>query len=119
MAQVIPSIGKYLAHGASGILERSGDVATKRPYPTNDFSLQELRIEARIYQHLGSHPRVVRFLSWDDEQSVLEIQYMENGDLKSFLDSHQCSTRDKIRWINQAADAIQAFHTTKPTLFQC
>lgn len=112
MAQAIPSIGTYLAHGASGIVERDGDVVTKRPYPNNESSLQELEIEARIYQHLGPHPRVLRFLSWDDQQSILKTQYMQNGNLKSFINSQQCSTRDKIRWIQQAGDAIQVSCTT-------
>lgn len=107
MAQTIASIGPYLAHGASGIVERNGEAVSKRPYPNNDSSLQELQIEACIYQHLGSHPRVVQFLSWDATESVLKIQYLENGDLKSYLNSHQCSIGEKIRWIEQATDAIK------------
>jgi hypothetical protein len=49
MAQTIHAIGTYVAHGASGIVERQEEVVTKRPWPNNDSSLQELEIEARIY----------------------------------------------------------------------
>jgi serine/threonine protein kinase len=113
MAKAISSIGTYLAHGASGIVERCEEAVIKRPYPDNNSSLHELKIEARIYQHLGSHPRVVRFLSWDDDQSILRIEYMKNGNLKSFITSDQCSLGIKIRWVKQAGDAIQVFHPTK------
>lgn len=107
MASAIASMGAYLAHGASGVVERQENVVIKRPYPDNHSSLQELEIEARIYQHLGFHPRVVPFLSWDHEQSILRTEYMKNGNLKSFVNSDRCSTEEKIRWIKQAADAIQ------------
>lgn len=112
MAQAIPSIGTYLAHGASGIIERHDEIVTKRPYPNNKSSLDELEIEARIYQHLGPHPRVVRFMSWDHEQSILKIEHMKNGNLKSIIASDQCSTGQKIRWIKQAGDAIQVYYRT-------
>ncbi|KAI4718178.1 hypothetical protein E4T48_05612 [Aureobasidium sp. EXF-10727] len=86
------SMGTYLAHGASGLVEQYEETAIKRPWPDNDASLQELKIEARIYQHLGPHPRVLRFLSWDDEQSILRTEYMKNGNLKLFIASNQCSS---------------------------
>jgi hypothetical protein len=112
MAQTIHAIGTYIAHGASGIVERQGDFVTKQPWPNNDSSLQELEIEARIYQHLGSYPRVVPFLSWDPERSILRTKYMENGNLKSYISSHQGSNEGKFRWIKQAADAIVVFNIT-------
>jgi len=77
----IDGIGEYLAHGATGIVERQEEVVFKRPYPNNNDSLQELEIEARIYQHLGPHPSIVPFLSWKNEPPMLRIEYMKNGNL--------------------------------------
>jgi serine/threonine protein kinase len=114
MAEAMFSIGEYLAHGASGVVEQREGVVTKRPYSNNASSLEELEIEARIYQHLGPHPRVVRFLSWDHEQSILRTGYMKNGNLKSFINSNQSSTQEKFRWIKQAGDTIQVPHNTRP-----
>ncbi|KAI4726308.1 hypothetical protein E4T49_05948 [Aureobasidium sp. EXF-10728] len=111
MAQAIHSMGTYFAHGASGLVEQHEETAIKRTWPDNDASLQELRIEARIYQHLGPHPRVLRFLSWDDEQSILRTEYMRNGNLKSFITSNQYSSEVKTRWIKQAGDAIEFLHS--------
>jgi hypothetical protein len=96
MAQTIDSMdamGTYLAHGASGIIERDEGVVIKRPYSNNDSSLEELGIEARIFQHLGSHSRVVRFLSWVSEQSILKTESLRYGNLKMFISSKESSTQ--------------------------
>jgi hypothetical protein len=45
MAQTIDSMGTYLAHRASGIIEHDEGVVTKRPYSNNASSLEELGIE--------------------------------------------------------------------------
>jgi hypothetical protein len=42
MAQTIDSMGTYLAHGASGIIEHDEGIVTKRPYSNNASSLEEL-----------------------------------------------------------------------------
>ena len=105
--QTIDGIVTYLAHGVSGIVEVEGDVVFKRPWPNNPDSLTELKIEVRIYQHLGPHPRVVPFLSWDLEKSILRTRYMQNGNLRQFLSTGQHSTEGKVRWVKQAADAIK------------
>ncbi|KAH0291500.1 kinase-like protein [Aureobasidium namibiae CBS 147.97] len=107
----INGIGEYLAHGATGIVERQEEVVLKRPYPNNDDSLQELEIEARIYRHLGPHPRIVPFLSWDSEPPILRIEHMKKGNLNSYITSHQCSIEEKNRWVKQAADAIEFLHS--------
>jgi len=103
-----------LAYGVTGTVQREEEVIIKRPWPNNNDSLQELENEARIYQHLGPHPRIVPFLSWDPEKSMLKTRYMKNGALKSYITSHQCTTGDKIRWVKQTADAIQACHIHEP-----
>jgi serine/threonine protein kinase len=89
-------------------LSTTKGVVTKRPYPNNASSLEELEIEARIYQHLGPQPRVVQFFSWDHEQSILR-----NGNLKSFINSNQYSTEEKFRWIKQAGDTVQVLQNTR------
>ncbi|KAI5263154.1 hypothetical protein E4T47_09117 [Aureobasidium subglaciale] len=107
MTQTLVAISTYVAHEASGIIERDGETVLKRPYPNNDSSRQEVEIEARIDQHLGLHPCILRMLSWDLEQDILELEYMRNGNLKSYLDSNYCSVENKILWVKQAVDAIQ------------
>ncbi|KAI5236611.1 hypothetical protein E4T42_09399 [Aureobasidium subglaciale] len=108
MAQTLASIGIYVAHGASGIIERDGETVLKRPFPNNDSSRQE---------HLGLHHCIVRMLSWDYEQDILKLEYMRNGNLKSYLDSNYCSVENKIRWVKQAADAFQLIERGNPGLY--
>jgi serine/threonine protein kinase len=100
------SMGEYVAHGASGVVEQRERVVTKRPY-SNNASLEELEIEARIYRHLGPHPREVKISSWDHEEFIPRTEYMKNGNLKSFINSNQSSTEKKSRWIKQAGDTVQ------------
>jgi hypothetical protein len=70
-------------------------------------STHHSEIEARIFQHLGSHARVVRFISWDSDPPILRTEYMINGNLKKFISSNQPSTQEKFRWIKQAGEAIK------------
>jgi serine/threonine protein kinase len=113
MTEAMLSLGEYVAHGASGVVEQREGVVTKRPSSNNASSLEELEIEARIYQHLRSHPRVVEFFSWDHEQSILRTKYMKNGNLKSFINSNQSSTEKKSRWIKQAGETVQVLQNTR------
>jgi len=106
-----------LAYGVTGTVQREEEVIIKGSWPNNDDSLQELEVEARIYQNLGPHPRIVPFLSWDPEKSMLKTRYMKNCALKSYITSNQCSVEEKIRWIKQTADAIQACHIHEPKKF--
>jgi hypothetical protein len=110
MVEAMFSMGDYLLHGASGLVERQEEVVIKRPYPNHASSLPGLKIEARIFNHLGSHPRVVRFLSWVYEHSISRNEYPRNGNLRIFISSDQPSSQEKLRWIKQAGEAIQALY---------
>lgn len=107
------AIGTLLGGGSTGVVELTKDgVAIKRPYPSSmEDAIPNMEIEARIYQHLGPHARVVRFLLWDAEQSMLHLEYMKNGTLKEFLSSGECSVSHRLRWVKQAGDAIQVVHS--------
>lgn len=48
----------------------------------------------------------------DYDQSILRTIYMQKGNLKSYINSNQCSTEEKCRWVKQTADTIQVLHTT-------
>jgi hypothetical protein len=85
---------EHLSLGASGIVEQYEGVVT-RVISKEHFISWRLEIEARIFQHLGSHSRVVRILSWDSERPVLRTEYMRYGNLKMFISSKEPSTQEK------------------------
>lgn len=74
----------------------------------------EMALEEQIYRHLGSHPRLVEVHGWDPIEYMLTLEYMPNGALKDYMESHELlsvpeTTRRK--WISQAAEGLQYLHS--------
>ncbi|CAF3454599.1 serine threonine protein kinase [Fusarium langsethiae] len=109
--------GEFIAGGTTSIVERlpSGDVI-KTPWRggvrENDCQ-KEILVEAKIYQKLGDHPRLVKMKHWDANAFTLTLEYMPNGTLKEYTKSHakEISLAQKRRWILQAADALTFLHS--------
>lgn len=83
----------------------------KSPFPDCDVECHILDIakEATIYRRIGPHKRLVPLLGHSRDGLVLE--YMENGDLKTYLPAHgSISTSLKLKWAYQVAEAIDLLH---------
>jgi hypothetical protein len=91
-------------------MKHNEGVVIRWPGSKNASSRGELGIEARIFQRLGSHSRIVRFLSWDSEQSALRTEFIRHGNLKMFISSKESSTQAECYWIEQAGGAIQVLY---------
>lgn len=112
------SKGQFIAAGTTSLVERlpSGDVI-KIPWPRDsreDDCRREIAIEARIYQRLGEHPRLVSFKYWDAQTFTLTLEFMPNGTLKQYYaktHSEDISGAQKLRWVVQAADALHVLHS--------
>jgi serine/threonine protein kinase len=108
--------GKFISGGASGIVERlpSGDVI-KSPWAGSqaDVSRQGLTTEARIYEVLGPHPRLVRIVDWEATECCLTMEYMSNGTLKDYLRAHndEIAISQRLGWILEAAEGLQLLHS--------
>jgi serine/threonine protein kinase len=106
--------GQFLACGASGILEISpyGDVM-KSPWPgqSGEDSRRDITIENEIYEKLGPHPRLIRIVSWDPENCVLNMEYLPNGNLQTFLTENDAvAETQRLRWVQEAAEGVQLLH---------
>lgn len=109
--------GKYvLGAGVSGFVERlkSGD-AMKSPWTgrSNDADCwRHMRIEAQIYERLGAHPRLVQLKHWDPVECTLTLEYMPNGTLKDYVESHgqELSTSQRRKWAVEAAEGVALLH---------
>ncbi|KAJ5722665.1 kinase domain-containing protein [Penicillium malachiteum] len=67
--------------------------------------------EADIYRRIGPHPRFVRLLGHSREGLVLE--YMKNGDLKTYLQTHESISLDfnlKFKWAYQVVEGVDLLH---------
>ncbi|KAJ5096856.1 kinase domain-containing protein [Penicillium angulare] len=104
--------GELISGGVTGIVEllENGTVL-KAPYPGLDMDLhiQDIAKEADIYRRIGPHKRLIQMLDHSEEGLVLE--YMKNGDLKTYLQSHSPIPIDlKLKWAYQVAEAVDLLH---------
>ncbi|KAL2756301.1 hypothetical protein ACRALDRAFT_1070619 [Sodiomyces alcalophilus JCM 7366] len=116
-AIVIQPKGQFIAGGTTSLVERlpSGDVI-KTPWAGDareDDCRREIAIEARIYQQLGEHPRLVKLRHWDAEAYTLTLEYMPNGTLEQYTKTHfgEISMAQRLRWVSQAAEALHLLHS--------
>ena len=107
--------GTLISGGMSGVVERlpSGD-AVKSPWQGSRApdSRRDITTESQIYERLGPHPRLVRFINFDPEECVLTMEYMPNGCLKDYLRAHNDTIplTQRLRWAREAAEGLQLLH---------
>ncbi|KAJ5144470.1 hypothetical protein N7526_001978 [Penicillium atrosanguineum] len=104
--------GQLISGGITGIVELLDDgTALKAPFPGCEIEKHILDIakEASIYSRVGPHKRLVRMLGHSREG--LKLEYMENGDLKTYLQTHESVSTDlKLKWAYQVAEAVDLLH---------
>lgn len=72
-----------------------------------------MRCEAQVYERIGEHPRVPKFIEWDPGTCCLTVEYQENGNLRDYIRrNHETITPDiRLRWAKQAAEGLQVLHS--------
>lgn len=120
--------GKLKGWGGTAIIEQmpSGNII-KSPNP-DPYCLAEeqehcnnLRLEASIYRAIGDHPRLPKMLGWNDLLCCLEMEYLENGDLRSYLQKKEEKEKEsgeveeialelRQKWCMQTAEAVAVLH---------
>ncbi|CAD0057639.1 unnamed protein product [Aureobasidium pullulans] len=67
-----------------------------------------MRFEAKVYNHLGSHPRLIKVIDWDAEECCLTMENMSNGNLKDYLEKNNACIPEpqRRRWILQAVEGL-------------
>jgi serine/threonine protein kinase len=104
--------GQFISGGTTGIVELLEDgTALKSPFPDSEIESHVLDIanEASIYRRIGPHERLVRLVGHSRDGLVLK--YMENGDLKTYLQAHDSISMSlKSKWAYQIAEAVDLLH---------
>lgn len=71
-----------------------------------------MRVEAEIYRRIGSCVHIPRLIDWDPESCCLTLEYLEKGDLGTYMNqTTQIPADIRQRWTLQAAAALGALHT--------
>lgn len=70
---------------------------------------QVIASEASIYQCIGPHPRLVKFIDHSDKG--LRLEYMANGNLENYLkNTAGTSVEQRHQWAIQAAEGLDLLH---------
>ncbi|KAF2001760.1 kinase-like protein [Amniculicola lignicola CBS 123094] len=102
-----------LSCGVSGVVFELPDSAVvKVPYGS-DENREQLAIESAIYNRLGSHPYITKFLYTYNGMIVLErLQYPLRKRLWDLRDAGASPpTKDVLRWAIQISQALQYAHS--------
>ncbi|RHZ55478.1 hypothetical protein CDV55_103824 [Aspergillus turcosus] len=69
-------------------------------------------VEEQIYEILGEHPRIVRFLGVSQDPRGLLFAEASGGDLQAYIDQHVGTTDPalRVKWCREAAEAIHYIH---------
>ncbi|RDL30362.1 Uncharacterized protein BP5553_10240 [Venustampulla echinocandica] len=72
-----------------------------------------MRLEARIYETIGPHPRLPRIISWEPETCCLTMGYLENGSLKEYIKENPKSVTPQLRQrcAKQATEGLKVLHS--------
>ncbi|KAK0764787.1 hypothetical protein N5P37_002256 [Trichoderma harzianum] len=111
---IIDGKGEFVASGVTSLVELfpNGDIIkTPRDNPFR-YCVQDLSTEARIYQMLGEHPRLVKIRNWDSTEHTMVMEYMPHGTLKQYIKTHyeDVSRPLQLQWARQAAEGLQLLH---------
>lgn len=72
---------------------------------------RDMRTEAEIYRKMGDCPYIPRLIGWDPESCCLTLEYLEKGDLATYMkETAWIPAETRRRWALQAAASLLALH---------
>ncbi|HEU4759636.1 MAG TPA: protein kinase, partial [Dehalococcoidia bacterium] len=103
----------YLAHDAR--LDRDVAIAVIKTEGLDEGGLERVRREAQAMGRLGDHPHIVTVhdIGEQDGQPYIVSQYMEGGDLDSYVrqaENHRLPLDEAIRIANEVRQALEYAH---------
>lgn len=104
-----------ISYGASGtVIQASDTVVIKRPLPLPNCK-EQIDIERRVYDRLGQHPCVTKFLGVYKGMLVLErLQCPLRKRLWDLRDENRAPTpEDVVRWSLQTCKGLEHVHSCK------
>ncbi|ODM20954.1 hypothetical protein SI65_04007 [Aspergillus cristatus] len=105
-----PSQQNIISVGQFAIIHKLNDkIVHKVPSDKSYvYGNEAIKVEGRIYSHLGKHKRIARCISWSDD--FVDLRYERNGDLESCLKHNLTSHRARCRIARQAVEAVAFIH---------
>lgn len=110
----------YTPPGVKRLVDPSGgscnigeiDDTTVLKYPREKEDMEQVRIEAKMLDLLGSHPRIIQSKGLTKHGLLLE--FMPNGNAHDYLSAHSDVSLDqRLAWCVQAAEAVAYIHSRR------
>lgn len=76
--------------------------------PNDGVAKASLDAEARIYEAIGTHQRIIKFKGRQDNGILLE--YAPGGSLSEYLLQNNPSIQQRVKWVRQVCEAITVIH---------
>jgi serine/threonine protein kinase len=106
-------VKKVIGFGSSSFIGLLDDKTVLKYPRTAEEEWKRIVIEQRIYNAIGSHPRILACYGLDERG--LKLEYASRGTVRDFLRNNSytpfLTRRDRVRWCRQAAEAIAYVHT--------
>jgi serine/threonine protein kinase len=76
--------------------------------------LEDLKLEAKIYEAVGPHPRIIGFRKFDPEAGIY-LERAHNGSIENYLwagpgPHHNPDPATRLRWCIEAAEGVAFLH---------
>ena len=112
-------VHRYLPPGVRRIIAAGGrswigqvDETKVLKYPWFPKGMAGIQIESKMFDVLGSHPRVIQSKGMTKDGLLLE--FAQNGDLNGYLVAHpEVSLQRRLAWCIQAAEAVVHIHSKR------
>jgi serine/threonine protein kinase len=108
--------GELIGTSLTGIVELSDGYAIKTPWPGDEQSQADIKLEWRAYKRIvekhRGHIRFVEGVTFDQDQLTLTMKYMVNGTLRRYLQSNTQNIvlRQRHLWIRAMAEGLDLIH---------
>lgn len=118
----VANLGDFIWAGSAGIVHRlpnGNALKTAHEYSRElrEKVLRNIFIESSIYQRLPEHPRILRFIRYDQAQGI-EFEYASGGTLKSYLEQNtSVDLLSRLQWAQDAAEGLSWLH--KHNIIHC
>ncbi|KAF2185943.1 kinase-like protein [Zopfia rhizophila CBS 207.26] len=83
------------------------------PERINRLNKHRFAVEKHVFEILGEHPRIVKYLGESESPKGLFLEEASHGDLQAYLDnpSNVIDHNSRIRWCKQIAEAVAYLHS--------
>lgn len=108
--------GEFLSAGVSGHVELSDSGFAIKTAWRNEVqnARPALELEAKIYQILGKHDRLLAFEGWDPEECAITMEFAPNGSLNDYLRDHpDIPTQQRRQWAIECAEGLAVLHAAE------